>query len=117
MGENAHCRIGKVYWKPIPFRRPEPADEAVRIGRVRARGVDNVVGSKFSTVGRIDPSRILWAALKANVAELVVVGRDQGGRLYFASSQADGRETAYLLQRAQHRLMTMVDAIDAESAT
>lgn len=64
----------------------------------------------FTGITRLDtpPDRVLDAAL-GKLTEVVVVGYDQEGNEYFASSKANGADALWLLERGKHRLMQIVD--------
>lgn len=60
-------------------------------------------------VSRIDQpvERILDRATAANLTAAVVIGYDQDGDEFFASSYADGGEVLWLLERAKLKLLTI----------
>lgn len=70
---------------------------------------ENVVN--FTGITRLDISvdRVLEAALKEGMSEVVITGFDADGDEYFASSQASGADVLWHLERAKHRLMTCTD--------
>lgn len=76
--------------------------------------VDNVIFGKFITTLNTDPQRALEAAIEKRLKSVVIVGHDEDGDLYFASSQADSGEVVWYLQRAQYELFKMEDQIMAE---
>lgn len=51
---------------------------------------------------------ILADAKAADLIEVVIVGFRRDGTEYFGASCADGADALYHLQRASHKLMTMV---------
>jgi hypothetical protein len=53
----------------------------------------------------IPPERTLNAALKKGLAEVVVIGFDQDGDFYFASSKSDGGGVIWLLEMAKKKLL------------
>ena len=57
----------------------------------------------------IDPSRVLDGAQKAGLTNVVILGYDENGDEYFASSYADGGNMLWLLRRAEHALMRITD--------
>lgn len=63
---------------------------------------------------KTDPSRILQLALKAELADVVVVGFNKDGDFWFSGSDPDGSEVLWLLERARHKLMLMVDKLESE---
>jgi hypothetical protein len=75
--------------------------------------VDDVTADvvNFTGVTRLDldPMRVLEAAKGVGLTEVVIVGVDADGNEYFSSSVADGAQANWHLQRAQWRLMQIVD--------
>jgi hypothetical protein len=71
--------------------------------------VDNVV--ELDTISTLDlpPYRILNSAEKSDLESVVVCGFTQDGDEYFASSQADGAEALWILERCKLRLLRMGD--------
>lgn len=57
----------------------------------------------------IDPDRVIAKAAKAGLKGVVIMGYDQEGDWYFASSYADGGDVLWHLARAQHKLMKIAD--------
>lgn len=57
------------------------------------------------------PEEILRRAREAGLTSVVVVGFTDDGGEFFASSEADGAQALWQLERAKHRLMTIVDRI------
>lgn len=64
----------------------------------------NVVPFTGNTRLDADPDMVLEAALLANLEAAIVIGW-QDGKLYFASSIADGPEANWMLDMAKHQLM------------
>jgi hypothetical protein len=62
----------------------------------------------FNGVTRLnlDPESVLEAA-QGRLKGVVVIGYDQDGEEYFASSYADGGEVLWLLERSKLRLLTV----------
>lgn len=60
----------------------------------------------LNCVTRLDlpPDRILEAA-KGKLASCMVIGWDEAGDLFFASSYADGGDALWLLAKAQKELL------------
>ncbi len=52
----------------------------------------------------LDPDKILTAAV-GKLKEVVIVGYEADGSFYFASSQASGPNTLWLLAQAQRKLL------------
>lgn len=71
--------------------------------------MNNVI--KFPGVTKLDinPETVLHEALDASLKAVIIVGFDFEGNEYFVSSQADGGEVLWHLERAKHRLMRLVD--------
>lgn len=57
----------------------------------------------------IPVDRVLRKADEANLQSVVVIGYDQNGDEYFASSVAGGPEILWALERAKLRLLRVVD--------
>lgn len=53
----------------------------------------------------IPVDRVIRGAEKANLTTCVVIGYDQDGELYFASSVADGGDVLWLMELAKKALM------------
>lgn len=73
---------------------------------------DNIVDFPGISKLDLDPARVLQKALDAGMTEVVIIGYDRDGGEYFASSKADGAQVVWHIERAKHRLMTIVDAAD-----
>lgn len=61
----------------------------------------------------LDPDNVLTGAV-GKLSEVVVIGFDQDGNDFFASSKADAAQVYWHLARAQWRLMKMCDAIESD---
>lgn len=57
----------------------------------------------------VPPEKVLRGAIEAKLTEVVIVGIDENGKRYFATSMAYGPDTLWNLQRAIHRLMQVAD--------
>jgi hypothetical protein len=68
----------------------------------------------FPGPSRLDTpvGRVMEAAVEASLTEIVVIGFDEDGDFYFASSKADGGDVLWLLERAKHKLMTITDELE-----
>lgn len=78
-----------------------------RLGRMGDEVMsDNVVNLNVVTRLDLPPERILNAALEADLSEVVIIGRDQDGNEYFASSIADGADVVWLAQRMTLKLVS-----------
>ena len=54
------------------------------------------------------PTKVLATAAGAKLSEVIVIGRDQDGDLYFNSSSADGGDVLWLMEIAKRELMAGV---------
>ena len=68
----------------------------------------NVVEFTGITKLDLDPDRILEAA-KGKMESVLIIGFTTEGAEYFASSKADAEYPIYMVERAKHRLMKMID--------
>lgn len=62
---------------------------------------------ELDVISRLDipPDRVLQKALDAGLTEVVVIGYDADGQEYFASSQADGGDVLWHIERAKMKLL------------
>ena len=58
-----------------------------------------------------DPQRVINNAAKAGLSSVVIVGFDSEGAEYFASSEADGGNALWHLERAKTKLLRMPDEL------
>lgn len=58
-----------------------------------------------------DPRRVLESALERGMSAVVVIGYDEDGGEYFASSLADGGDVVWHLERAKFKLMVIADEL------
>lgn len=72
---------------------------------------DNVVD--FGGITKLDlpPDRVLEGA-KGRLDSVVIMGFDQDGNEYFASSKADGGEVMWLMERCKKQLLEMPELFD-----
>jgi hypothetical protein len=56
----------------------------------------------------LDPNRILDNAPRT-LQSVFIMGWDEDGEIYFASSSADGGDLMWLMENAKYRLMEMCD--------
>lgn len=70
---------------------------------------DNVVYLNTPTRLDIPPKRVIKAARKAKLADVVVVGYTEEGEFYFASSVADGAEVLWMMKLAEKKLLEIGD--------
>lgn len=55
----------------------------------------------------IPPNRVLEAAIDVVVDHVIVIGWDADGDMYFASSNPDGPETLWLLEKAKAAILAV----------
>jgi len=67
--------------------------------------VKNVTILPVVTTLNLDVERVLQAAIDAKPAYVLVIGEDKDGNLYFASSQSDGGEALWWMEKAKRALM------------
>lgn len=70
--------------------------------------MDNIVnfpGKQVITDKPVPVKNILLGADRANLKETIVIGFDEDGEFYFASSEADGANCLWLLEQAKLRLL------------
>ena len=65
---------------------------------------DNVVMFNGITRLPLDPDRVLQEAV-GKVKVVIIVGWDQDDQMYFASSEPDGPECLWLLEKAKQALL------------
>ncbi len=53
----------------------------------------------------IPPERVLEGAAKVDLESVVIIGCEQDGTYYIASSEADSRDILWLLEIYRHHLM------------
>jgi hypothetical protein len=59
------------------------------------------------TTDKVPINKVLSGADKANLKETVVIGYDEKGDFYFASSEADGPSVLWLLESAKKELLNV----------
>lgn len=83
-----------------------------RLRNVKIKRLANVIGIPTITTNDMDPAMVLARALESNLKGVVVVGYDEDGDEYFASSYADAGNAAWLLDRAKYQLLKITDEFD-----
>ena len=68
-----------------------------------------VVVGDFITKLDVPPKRVIEGAVEANLKSVVIIGFDEDGDEYFASSIADGGTVMFLMERAKFKLLNIVD--------
>ena len=71
----------------------------------------NVIAMDVVTRHDLKPDQVLLEAV-GKVQDIVIVGYDLAGNEYFASNMANGAEVVWLLQRANKKLLDIVDEED-----
>jgi hypothetical protein len=74
---------------------------------------DNVINFPGLTTLKIDPDKVIEAA-RGKLETVVIVGYDKDGFEYFASSDPNGPEILWLLERAKTGLINAVSATEEE---
>jgi len=74
---------------------------------------DNVINFPGITRLRVDPDKVLGAAM-GNLESVVVVGYDKTGTEYFAASDPSGPEVLWLLERAKLGLLNIVGEMEGQ---
>jgi hypothetical protein len=72
----------------------------------------NVIDAPIVTRLLLNPERVLEAAL-GKLSDVVIIGYTHDGEEYFASSEANGAEVVWLLERAKLQLLRMGDGDNA----
>lgn len=70
----------------------------------------DVVILPVETTLDIPADRVLTGAMSANLTGAVVIGWDERGDFYFASSLADGGNVLWLMEQAKIRLLEVGDS-------
>lgn len=73
---------------------------------------DNVVVLNNITKLKIPAKRVIKAAKKAGLTDVVILGYDAEGDEYFASSEPNGPEVMWMLERAKKKLMDIIEAME-----
>ncbi len=74
----------------------------------RERKMDNV--KLFPGITPLDfDANIMLSAAMGKLKNVVIVGETEDGDEFFSSSVAGGPEILWMLERAKHRLLSMVD--------
>ena len=71
--------------------------------------VEKVSILPVATTLSIPVERVLTAALKADIRKVWVIGEDADGMLYFASSESDGGEALWWMEKAKRALMEVTE--------
>ena len=68
-------------------------------------GNDNILEFTGLTRVKTQPTKVLAKAAGAKLADVIVIGTDADGDLYFASSTPDGPEVNWMLDVIKKRLL------------
>ena len=71
--------------------------------------VDKVAILPAVTSLSIPVERVLTEAVKADIRKVWVIGEDAEGMLYFASSESDGGEALWWMEKAKRALMEVTE--------
>lgn len=78
----------------------------------KSKGRTSLMGDvvRFGGITRLplDPDVVLREAI-GQISSVVVMGYDEDGDIYFASSEADGGNVMWLMELAKKRLLEVVD--------
>lgn len=70
---------------------------------------DNIHVLPMTTRLPLTPERVLSAALKEPLKRVLVIGVEEDGTEYFATSEPDGAVMLWDMERCRHRLMKNAD--------
>ena len=73
--------------------------------------MSNVVLLHVTTTLDTPSEKVLQGAIDANATDVIVIGRNDKGALYFASSKADGAEVLWLMECAKIALFQAAELI------
>ncbi len=68
----------------------------------------DVIQLDMQTILDVPVENVIRGAIKANLSEIIVIGRDVNGEFYFAASKSDAANICWELERAKHELMIKV---------
>lgn len=71
----------------------------------KLKNTENVIELNVMTTETIDPQKVLMGAINERLDNVVVLGFDQDGDFFFATSHADGGNALWLMELAKTRLM------------
>lgn len=74
---------------------------------------DNVVYLGIQTTTRHEPDHILEAAKGNDFQDVLVIGMEDDGALWVSGSTSDAERITFLLARAMHKFMKIVDESSA----
>lgn len=71
--------------------------------------MSNIINIGGLTKLPIPVQKVLQAALDLNLTSAIIIGYDQNGEEYFSSSEPDGAEILWLLERSKQRLIDIIE--------
>lgn len=83
------------YWEPFGARYDDP--------------MTNVIDFPGKTTNDDLPSRILRAAVEADLDKCIVIGREKDGTFWFSGNFSDAYEILWLLEEAKRELVALVE--------
>lgn len=76
------------------------------------KGRENVETLQIASRHNIDPLPVLINAINRKLTAVVIIGYDEDGEEFFATSYADGADFLWLLKRAEKQILDIVDMVD-----
>ena len=73
---------------------------------------EKVIPLRCMTTLDIPVERIITSAEEANLESIVVIGWEDDGSFYFASSISDGADVLWLLEKAKKQLLDVMEVND-----
>lgn len=58
-------------------------------------------------LGRYDPNVLLGMSMRHNITDVVIIGKDENGGLFFTSSMAGSPECLWLIEKAKLALLNV----------
>lgn len=77
----------------------------------------DIIEANFNTSLDIPAEKILAGAQAANLTECTVLGYDENGEFYIASTTSDLAKVAFILNRAMHKVMMLADDNEEDHGT
>lgn len=84
---------------------PTAAEDPVEQPKVLLREEGNIKFLPVVTKLEVPVDRVIASAVDANLQDILIIGFDEQGDFYFASSNPNGPDTLWLLELARVRLM------------
>lgn len=79
-----------------------------KLHSIRLKGSDKVVPISPFIAMNLEPNQVIAEAFNAKMREVIIIGYDNEGAEYFASSKADGPSVLWLLARFKMLLLKSV---------